>query len=162
MKFRNQAVATLIWVLSVMTGVAMAQEIPESVKVLHKLLTTDCGYEYFKTGPANVLTYTKWKSIVTVGLDNKGVRSGTVLFMPGCDVEKAATALSSIYFVLQIRIGKGLPSKENAYLKGRRLMDAVTHNLTLMDKTTFPFDDLMVIAEKYSKDNSFSVRLMPW
>ena len=50
MKFRNQAMATLIWALVVMTGVAMAQEIPESVKVLHKLLTTDCGYEYFKTG----------------------------------------------------------------------------------------------------------------
>ena len=157
---------TLFLVLFLLPLYSFGQHIPKSIKVLHKILTTDCGYEYDKAlsrkAPRNVLVYTKWKSMVTVGFDAKGVKSGAVLFMPGGNTAKTATALSAIYLILQVRMGKKVPSKHNAYLKGRRLIDTVVHNLKLIDKTSFPFDDLMVTAEKYPKEQSISIRLAPW
>ena len=159
------SIFSTIFFLALFTG-AKAQEIPNSIKILHNILTSDCGYEYNKkvtrASPKDVLVYTKYRSFVTVGFDGKGVRSGTVYFKDGCNIEKAVKALAAIYAILQIRMGKQLPDKHNAGLKGRRLLDTVTHNLKLLDKTKFFFDDLMVTAKKYPTDKAFSIRLIPW
>ena len=158
---RKTLMAGVILILS--ASLTYGQAVPKHLTVMHDFFTQKLGYSFHpEIAPPDVLIYVQHKSAVWVELDRSGdVRSGSVFFWPGHHLTAPYSALGLLYIILQHRMGKSasLLEKRGVHYKGTYLIDTINHNLRIVDKTEFLFDDLVIAAERNPKDQSIAVRL---
>jgi hypothetical protein len=158
---RKTLMAGMILFLS--ASLTYGQAVPKHLTAMHDFFTQKLGYSFHpEIAPPNVLIYVQHKSAIWVDLDRSGdVRSGSVFFWPGHHLTAPYSALSLLYIILQHRMGKSasLLDKRGVHYKGTYLIDTINHNLRIVDKTEFLFDDLVIAAERNPKDQSIAVRL---
>jgi hypothetical protein len=163
----RKSIAVLVLVVAVLFSSVLPSisEVHPSIAQAYIILTSpQADYTFDKPvndlTPADVIVFTRYRSFIAMGVDNNGVRSGTVAFYPGCDFNKGVYALSTIYVLLQQRKGaKSIPGDGH---KMYRLLDTIAHNLKMTNPTSFQYNDLKVTGTKDLSSGMISVRLQLW
>lgn len=159
---RRKHTGLLCLLLGLIVSSVLAAELPQVTKNLCNLLGK-AGYQYDNVKDG-IAYFTRWHSIVAVKLNRDGiVTGGGITFDSRANYTQAEEALSLIFAALQVNMGKahGLDSKVFNY-KIRKLVETIATTLKTVPKTEFPFSDVMVMAERDSKDGYVSIFFRPW